>query len=206
MPADEGLRTVMRACEGCRRRKIKCDAATTNTWPCAACVRLKLQCVPPSLNYDRVHGGGGSFSGLESVLDFDHSSASGEDEHYGHHGDGTQMYDFGQPADSMHNAQAIYGHGLESFRTPATIEGNLNQPDFSFVPVSSMPLTLPESYPNPTAFQAIDQAPVQPTQNDADWKRGPCSVANLSDVLGELSIKENGVGMSCIRPAKYYDH
>lgn len=38
---------VMRACEGCRRRKIKCDAATTNTWPCAACKRLKLTCVPP---------------------------------------------------------------------------------------------------------------------------------------------------------------
>ncbi|EXJ78046.1 hypothetical protein A1O3_09206 [Capronia epimyces CBS 606.96] len=39
---------VMRACEGCRRRKIKCDSATTNTWPCAACVRLKLPCVPPA--------------------------------------------------------------------------------------------------------------------------------------------------------------
>ena len=38
---------VMRACEGCRRRKIKCDSATTNTWPCAACTRLKLTCVPP---------------------------------------------------------------------------------------------------------------------------------------------------------------
>ncbi|KAK5948083.1 hypothetical protein OHC33_010925 [Knufia fluminis] len=38
---------VMRACEGCRRRKIKCDAATTNSWPCAACKRLKLTCVPP---------------------------------------------------------------------------------------------------------------------------------------------------------------
>ncbi|KAK4454804.1 hypothetical protein QBC34DRAFT_445679 [Podospora aff. communis PSN243] len=42
---------VMRACEGCRRRKIKCDAATTNTWPCAACVRLKLHCVRPN-GYD----------------------------------------------------------------------------------------------------------------------------------------------------------
>src|SRR6201985_4007523 len=39
---------VMRACEGCRRRKIKCDSATTNTWPCAACVRLKLHCVRPA--------------------------------------------------------------------------------------------------------------------------------------------------------------
>ncbi|TGO59354.1 hypothetical protein BCON_0045g00150 [Botryotinia convoluta] len=44
---------VMRACEGCRRRKIKCDAATTNTWPCSACTRLKLGCVPPTVNYDR---------------------------------------------------------------------------------------------------------------------------------------------------------
>ncbi|OAP63216.1 hypothetical protein AYL99_02443 [Fonsecaea erecta] len=43
---------VMRACEGCRRRKIKCDSATTNTWPCAACVRLKLQCVPPAGGLD----------------------------------------------------------------------------------------------------------------------------------------------------------
>ncbi|KAK3694612.1 hypothetical protein B0T22DRAFT_370197 [Podospora appendiculata] len=42
---------VMRACEGCRRRKIKCDAATTNTWPCSACVRLKLHCVRPN-GYD----------------------------------------------------------------------------------------------------------------------------------------------------------
>lgn len=43
----------MRACEGCRRRKIKCDAATTNTWPCSACIRLKLHCVPPTVNYDQ---------------------------------------------------------------------------------------------------------------------------------------------------------
>lgn len=43
----------MRACEGCRRRKIKCDAATTNSWPCGACQRLKLQCVPPMVQYDR---------------------------------------------------------------------------------------------------------------------------------------------------------
>jgi hypothetical protein len=44
---------VMRACEGCRRRKIKCDSATTNTWPCAACTRLKLTCIPPSVTYDK---------------------------------------------------------------------------------------------------------------------------------------------------------
>lgn len=39
---------VMRACEGCRKRKIKCDAVTTNSWPCSACIRLKLPCVKPN--------------------------------------------------------------------------------------------------------------------------------------------------------------
>ncbi|KAH9894612.1 hypothetical protein F4778DRAFT_747670 [Xylariomycetidae sp. FL2044] len=38
--------------KGCRRRKIKCDAATTNTWPCSACIRLKLHCVRPNGQYD----------------------------------------------------------------------------------------------------------------------------------------------------------
>jgi hypothetical protein len=47
---------VMRACEGCRRRKIKCDAATTNSWPCAACTRLKLNCVPPTVSYEKDSG------------------------------------------------------------------------------------------------------------------------------------------------------
>lgn len=42
----------MRACGACRRRKIKCDAATTNTWPCAACVKQSLECVPPSSEND----------------------------------------------------------------------------------------------------------------------------------------------------------
>ncbi|OAA62264.1 Fungal transcriptional regulatory protein [Cordyceps fumosorosea ARSEF 2679] len=42
------MQKMMRACEGCRRRKIKCDAATTNSWPCSACVRLKLHCVRPN--------------------------------------------------------------------------------------------------------------------------------------------------------------
>jgi hypothetical protein len=43
----------MRACKDCRRKKIKCDAATTNTWPCSACIRVRSQCVPPIINYDR---------------------------------------------------------------------------------------------------------------------------------------------------------
>ncbi|KAK3714645.1 hypothetical protein LTR37_007625 [Vermiconidia calcicola] len=44
---------VMRACDGCRKRKIRCDGALQNgPWPCGACTRLKLKCVPPTLDQD----------------------------------------------------------------------------------------------------------------------------------------------------------
>jgi hypothetical protein len=39
---------VTRACDGCRRRKVKCDAATTDSWPCSACSRLCEPCTPPA--------------------------------------------------------------------------------------------------------------------------------------------------------------
>ena len=44
---------VMRACDGCRKRKIRCDGALQNgPWPCGACLRLKLKCIPPTLDQD----------------------------------------------------------------------------------------------------------------------------------------------------------
>ncbi|KAK6336454.1 hypothetical protein TWF696_002007 [Orbilia brochopaga] len=69
---------VMRACEGCRRRKIKCDAATTNTWPCSACKRLKLNCVPPTMQFDK----GFQPQGLDFQDDFDGPSSGGEEDSY----------------------------------------------------------------------------------------------------------------------------
>ncbi|KAF4595416.1 C6 finger domain-containing protein [Ophiocordyceps camponoti-floridani] len=59
---------VMRACEGCRRRKIKCDAATTNTWPCSACIRLKLHCVRPN-GYDGAADSTPTATTYEAILD-----------------------------------------------------------------------------------------------------------------------------------------
>lgn len=196
LPANENDGIVMKACEGCRRRKIKCDAATTNTWPCAACVRLKSQCVPPSLNYDRVPGGGGAYTGLEGVLDFDHSSASGDDEHYNQHGEATHLYDFVNHNDSLQNPQLAYGHGLTNFSTPPNTGRDLNQPDFNYDVVTSLPMTFPETYQNPTAFQAANAASPPPLlREDSNWSADQRTAAELSDVLGELSIKENGVGM-----------
>ena len=175
----------MRACEGCRRRKIKCDAATTNTWPCGACVRLKLQCVPPSVNYDRIHGVGGQFSGLEGVLDFDRSSASGDEEHYGHPTSAPHMYNLGNPGDS-------FGDGLGVYGTPPYTEGNT----FNYDAVTSMPITVAETYQNQMAFQAINSKNFQSSNNEEPWGSDDCSADDLSKILGELKIDETGIGAS----------
>ncbi|KAL6240613.1 hypothetical protein RBB50_012440 [Rhinocladiella similis] len=60
---------VVRACESCRHRKIKCDSATSNTWPCAACVRLKLQCVQPAGGLEGEPGDTGPDSAIKQSIE-----------------------------------------------------------------------------------------------------------------------------------------
>lgn len=177
---------VMRACEGCRRRKIKCDAATTNQWPCAACLRLKLHCVPPTVNYDRVHQGGNHPSGLERVLDFDNSGGS-SDEEYGFQA-GAHTFELQNSANHMQVNPANYSAGLVPYNTPPYSDGMM-QNDFSYEDLSAMPL--------PVQQQSFDHTNLNPPQSaslDGSWNGEQYPVTELSDVLGELKIHENGVG------------
>lgn len=174
----------MRACEGCRRRKIKCDAATTNSWPCAACVRLKLQCVPPTVNYNR-QGGGSQGSGLERVLDFADSDASG-DEGYG-------------PPSMMHQSYpSLTSHGGYS--------GNMlgyGHPAFP-QPMGAMPLSAGEAtFASQATFPPSQQLPssdanVANLERSNSWPNENMPPTNLSDMLGELKIDEKGMGMSIL--------
>lgn len=104
----------MRACEGCRRRKIKCDAATTNTWPCSACIRLKLQCVPPRIHYERDQGA--TQSQPELVLDFADSTPSADDEFLtqGHEGPRKQS----RTSSMTHARDVVDGFGSRSTHSP----------------------------------------------------------------------------------------
>lgn len=179
---------VMRACEGCRRRKIKCDAATTNQWPCASCVRLKQHCVPPTLNYDRTHAAGGNISGLERVLDFDNSSGSGDDD-YSHPASATQVFQMQQPQEPI---QGTYSAVLGPFNTPPYTEKAFTPHEYAFDDMSTMQLHVPTpSYRDHHTYNPPQSAPIVPPN---DWHKEQYSTAELSDVLGELNINENGVG------------
>ena len=185
----------MRACEGCRRRKIKCDAATTNAWPCAACVRLKLNCVPPRVNYDRTNISGAHTPGLERVLVFDDSSGSGEDDY----GQQTSMFSSQELAsvpEQMHPPQVTFDEGLGTYHTPPYDQRSSSFHDFSYGNVNTIPMGAPEqSYQPQNAFETSNQQHLRSVSSSEVWSHEQYSAMNLTDALGELKIDEDGIGM-----------
>ena len=182
----------MRACEGCRRRKIKCDSATTNQWPCAACSRLKQHCVPPTVNYDRTYGTGVTASGLESVLDFDNSSGSGDE---GYDGSApthvSQMYELADPGDHLNQSQNSYSGSLGTFQTPTYVGGTSNQHDYgayqSVTPINT-------TFSTHAVFETPLSRSVTAPEVSYIWSNDHDAAANLSDVMGQLKITEAGIG------------
>ena len=183
----------MRACEGCRRRKIKCDAATTNSWPCAACTRLKLHCVPPTVNYDRAPLHGSHPLGIEKVLDFDSSSGSGDDD-FGSHGN-RLMFDFGDSADHFNRSQVSNDGCMsgDAFHTPPYSERTPSLNEFAFDDFSiPMHRSDPSYQEAPFTLQHSRSFPT--TNASMIWNGEHLSAAKLSNVLGQLKIDENGEG------------
>ncbi|KHN94514.1 uncharacterized protein MAM_07569 [Metarhizium album ARSEF 1941] len=169
---------VMRACEGCRKRKIKCDAATTNTWPCSACIRLKLHCVRPN-----------GYEGSDTSTTYD--AVSDPSSQF------QQMPMGGQPGpDSSNSMPDLYPDAFVDRDQTA-----FQQVSFDTVPgqhnlqysTMSAAAVLDHGYGEPDAFatQAMRQGPRQ------EPSPGPQSVdsyqqQDLADLLGGLKVDEVG--------------
>ena len=195
---------VMRACEGCRRRKIKCDAATSNQWPCAACVRLKLHCVPPTVNYDRTHSNGGHLSGLERVLDFDNSSGSGEDDYHAQTSV-PQYYDSMADPHGMQRRQGSFNDSIGAFHTPPYSESAPSLNDFSYQDMPGVHLRPEQSFHEPPSYTQSNGTLMPDGSTGSVWNNEQPSATELSDVLGELKINENGEGMSIKHQRVFFD-
>lgn len=204
----------MRACEGCRRRKIKCDAATTNTWPCSACVRLKLQCIPPSVNFDTDSGQPGS--------SYDFS----QDEHGVAEQvmmDGSMMGHVQAPQQQHYQAgpmhvQEVSGHlplsngpggyGTSPFLDQGTLQGGPYA--MALAGVRDSPGELPAAPLQPSAtFSSPPRQPPASIATPESWQSDPYATDQLTDALGELRVDESGVG-GCYpnttrRPVGYND-
>jgi len=181
----------MRACEGCRRRKIKCDAATTNTWPCSACVRLKLHCVPPMVQYDRDFAPSQPLE-QDGNGEFDNSSGSGEEEMIPGHlvarkqGRNTLNYHPRDGHSAYRNISPPEQHHSTSHGAPPAIAfSGIHSGDDIEPPLSGM------HFPSPVYQTQTVMRPQEQWPGDTEY----VSTAHVSGVLGQLKIDDSGVGM-----------
>jgi len=190
----------MRACEGCRRRKIKCDAATTNTWPCSACIRLKLHCIPPTVNYDQ------NFPGAQQGFEQDrgeYEGSAGDDEYH------QQVAMQQQLAGQQKNIPPIYtqqlpyqesvgvyhpspyGEPSSSHSQQSMHYGNLQTPVSA---MSSHHQYQPQSaYTTPTLAQHSHSHSQSPQSSDT-YDQDQYGQQNLADLLGNLRVNADGSG------------
>ncbi|KAI9890837.1 MAG: hypothetical protein M1814_003621 [Vezdaea aestivalis] len=187
---------VMRACEGCRRRKIKCDAATTNIWPCSACTRLKGRCVPPAIDGDTDLSSGiqpYDTAYDDTALDFIDSAYHPVTQNNGF--EGGEMLQNPYLDNPLPNGDYLTG----PYNMPPNYVDQQSYPsnNGSNQPTPSDHLTTPystpdQSYPSLPPFQT---PPTQPPSETAEsWhSTGGATTKELGDALGALKIDESGV-------------
>jgi hypothetical protein len=195
----------MRACEGCRRRKIKCDAATTNSWPCAACTRLKLNCVPPTVSYEKDSGTPGVHTfELQTTNDYPTIPVGNISDYQRQPAIAQPQYAHG-PVDMHTQVQSQYAEPLPvyqptAFMTPTTAQDALQYS----LPTSSLP-------PQEIKYQEVYSTPPSISRTapalETGWKSEPSVVGSitstaevLSDAMGELKIDHLAIGRpsSCL--------
>ena len=192
----------MRACEGCRRRKIKCDAATTNTWPCSACIRLKLHCVPPTVNYDRDFPS--NPQQFEPERGEYESGGSGDDDY--HH----QMSIQQQLAGSHKNIPPIYTQQVPYPETVGVYQsGPYGEPlsGYSQLNMHYNTLQTPVSvinqnqhHPSQNVFPTPPlQHPHSHPESPETYEQDQYGQQNLADLLGELRMNEAGTGLITLK-------
>lgn len=185
---------VMRACEGCRRRKIKCDSATTNTWPCAACVRLKLHCVPPAGGVEGEAGDGAPGGAAEETVEPpSYLTTPGAPVQQ------PQTFTGPAPAFQLNQGDALsYEAYIANYQKPPFNIADKTYTAFYPSP-NQFPGTLPANDPYQPTSQGYGQAPNDPPaqrQERAGSGSSPIDQITAEDLmehLGQLKIGENGI-------------
>lgn len=185
----------MRACSGCRRRKIKCDAATTNTWPCSACIRLKLHCVPPTLNYDQEFASSGQ--GFDHERGDYESGVSGDDDFQHQISLQQQMTAQQKSMPSIYGQQLPYSDSAGVYQTGAYVDPSSSQSNMQYntlhTPVSI--IDQQQQYPPQNVFQTthVQHQHSHPQSPDV-YEQDQYGQQNLADLLGDLRMTESGTG------------
>lgn len=164
----------MRACEGCRRRKIKCDAATTNTWPCSACIRLKLHCVRPN-GFDPADAT--AYDTLLTAEQFQEMQMQMQ----------RDLAGYEEPSYGGQNSFGVFQAIPYDPSAPPHQQGH-----YTTVPQPQFPMQ--HSFPTPPAQQNFHQDS-SPSAHSIDSYQQQ----DLADLLGSLKLNELGTGKRTCR-------
>jgi hypothetical protein len=200
----------MRACEGCRRRKIKCDAATTNSWPCAACTRLKLNCVPPTVSYEKD-------SSIPGVQTFELQTSNdyptipvGNISDYQRQPSIPHTQYGAVPVNMRTPVQSHYADSVPVYQPSAYLPPTTNQ-DLQYTPMPTTSLPQQETLKYQEVYTSVTPVSRTATALDVGWK-SEGSVAGsvistadaLSDQMGELKIDHLAIGMFALYQCLYF--
>ncbi|KAK7983738.1 hypothetical protein PG989_011140 [Apiospora arundinis] len=177
---------VMRACEGCRRRKIKCDAATTNTWPCSACIRLKLHCVRPNGQYE---GGPDSQAYEQSPTDYDTGFRQQVPMQQ-------QPMMGGQPKVAMYGGQAPYAEAHDVYQSVPYGAHSVTQPSMHYTTMAPATGVMDQAYaPSsvfPTPPMQHHSGPHSEPSPESSYSQDQYAQSDLADLLGSLKMDARG--------------
>src|SRR3954451_21061625 len=183
----------MRACEGCRQRKIKCDAASTNTWPCSACTRLKLQCIPPTGGNDREYAGSGSLTDPEEPVEYSMPQSHGinamhSQPHSSHQYAVVPTISTTESINQYARPNMPYQLGSYSYSPDGFGDQYLVQDQAPF-PTSNPIVQQSHAY-----YQHQPPAPVRQDSTVSSSGTDHSAAEELSEALGDLKIAETGIG------------
>lgn len=174
------ISVVLRACERCRRRKIKCDAASTNTWPCSACKRLNILCISPILNSIQEPVAKIGSQKLDADLTIREEGGNDKPERQ-------LLY-----MQKFRKGEQINNHCEYDESQYKTSQGFVVEPFFDY----TQPINTNQKLPN-FSQQLLSAAPSATSHSSSPIlphtaKEKSRSKKDLADLLGELMIGENG--------------
>ncbi|KAI1134111.1 hypothetical protein F5Y05DRAFT_244598 [Hypoxylon sp. FL0543] len=174
---------VSRACDECRRKKVKCDAVSENgEEPCSNCRRSSIRClfsrIPqkrgPSKGYikelaDRIHHIEGKLASeggnVDNLPDMEYFSPSGQAEDNSRKRPYSSISgaEFATPTSTRQGTWSSEPRQIQPYQTPSS---NFRTP-YNANGLAPQPLSKPDSGVASHPAAAIDAVPLDPNQNGA---------------------------------------
>ncbi|KAK8035050.1 hypothetical protein PG993_010045 [Apiospora rasikravindrae] len=165
---------------------IACDQSTTNTWPCSACIRLKLHCVRPNGQYE---GGPDSQAYEQAPTDYDQGFRQQMPMQQ-------QPMMGGQPKVAMYGGQAPYAEAQDVYQSVPYGAHSTAQPGMHYTTMAPATGVMDQSYAPSSVFPTPPMqhhaGPHSEPSPESSYTQDQYAQSDLADLLGSLKMDARG--------------